>query len=622
MPTPGKKDERPLLMNDPDQGAGSARSAAAGTLPYWPEVDGLRTLAVLSVLVFHFDRTLLSGGFVGVDIFFVISGFLITSLLDRDGANKNFPLAHFYQRRIARIAPALFLVIGVTLVAAAFLYSAQDLASAGAASAFSAISLANVKFMLQGDYFRISSDAQPLLHYWSLSVEEQFYLFFPPVFVLLSKWPRLRASLIVLIATLSLAVCVLLTRMNQVWAFYLLPSRCWELLAGAGVATLTGVHSRLSDATINILALLGIMCIGVSLFTVREGANFPGLLALLPVIGASFLLLTAGRGGLFPRIFANPALVFVGKRSYSLYLWHWPIYSIVDYSLFSAAPAMRDVAKILLTVGLSFGTYSFYERPLRRALSATGRQWLSLSLFLIVAAATVVAGLQIRSTFYLDAKADSLSDGGVVVAGGSRGKIVVIGDSQAAMYGSIVSEIARSGGFHANLLGIPAGNELPLEPNTKWRAVIGFIRAQRPDVVVIAQSWVEKLPQTPTSLSDAIAEIRGSGCKVIVMLQPPIAPPTANREGLRDGRVGPFFELPQVTRARNSANNSVRDLGAADVEIIDPSPLFTNRDGSVRLIGVSGRLLFQDDRHLSWDGTSLVGPLLRQAIHRFLEGSK
>src|SRR5262245_50042097 len=157
---------------------------------YWPEIDGLRSIAVLSVLVFHFDRQLLSGGFVGVDIFFVISGFLITSILLNDIDRGQFSITRFYQRRVARIAPAFFVVLGTTMGIGALIYSAQDFASAAANSLTAALYAINIKLLFQGNYFQISADAQPILHYWSLSVEEQFYLIFPLYLYLVLRFAR------------------------------------------------------------------------------------------------------------------------------------------------------------------------------------------------------------------------------------------------------------------------------------------------------------------------------------------------------------------------------------------------------------------------------------------------
>ncbi|MBU3682452.1 MAG: acyltransferase [Phycisphaerales bacterium] len=147
--------------------------------PYQPHIDGLRAFAVLAVLVFHLDRTVLPGGFVGVDVFFVISGYLITSIVAHEKESGAFSLARFYQRRVARILPAAFVVIAATLVATWLSFTVTDSSSTGAGAVAAVLSMANVKFAMQGDYFKMSPDAQPLLHYWSLSLEEQFYLFFP-----------------------------------------------------------------------------------------------------------------------------------------------------------------------------------------------------------------------------------------------------------------------------------------------------------------------------------------------------------------------------------------------------------------------------------------------------------
>src|SRR5579871_2879805 len=223
---------------------GSTPSLESGSLDvqrhaaYRPEIDGLRSLAVISVFVFHLGGALVPGGFVGVDIFFVISGFLITGLLLANIEAGTFSLVVFYQRRIARIAPALFLVLTFTLAAAGLIYAAQDFGSVGAMASFAAMSLVNMKLIFAGSYFEVSKDAQPLLHYWSLSVEEQFYVFFPLTLALLSRVKRFRTALILIATAASFASCVILTKASPVWAFYLLPTRGWELLFGALIALL------------------------------------------------------------------------------------------------------------------------------------------------------------------------------------------------------------------------------------------------------------------------------------------------------------------------------------------------------------------------------------------------
>ena len=196
----------------------SRRAESAG---YQPAIDGLRAFAILSVFVFHLNRHWLPGGFVGVDVFFVISGYLISSIILKDCDRGTFSFAKFYQRRIARIFPAFSAVAAATMVAAYFIYSPQDLASAGAGLTAAMLSVANLKYMLQGNYFALSPDAQPFLHYWSLSVEEQIYMLFPTGLVLLHKYTRRHSSIILaMAAAASLCSCVLMTRTRPGWAFY------------------------------------------------------------------------------------------------------------------------------------------------------------------------------------------------------------------------------------------------------------------------------------------------------------------------------------------------------------------------------------------------------------------
>ena len=269
-------------------------------LAYRPEIDGLRAVAVISVFIFHLNHQWLPGGFVGVDIFFVISGYLITSILYNDCKAEMFSLARFYQRRIARIFPAFFTVALATIVVSAFVYSSLDFASAGANLVAASLSVANVKYMLQGNYFEISPDAQPFLHYWSLSVEEQFYVVFPLLLFLLSRYVRHHLSLILmLIGLTSLIACIKLTQVNPVWAFYLLPTRAWELCAGSllAVTPFAGIGRRANTA-MHWLPTAGLLLIGGSFIAIHEGPSFPGWRAVFPIIGASAIIFRSGGGGL------------------------------------------------------------------------------------------------------------------------------------------------------------------------------------------------------------------------------------------------------------------------------------------------------------------------------------
>jgi hypothetical protein len=252
------------------------KSQMSSVFEYRPHIDGLRAIAIISVLIFHFDKHLLQGGFIGVDVFFVISGYLITSIIISDCENGKFSFAHFYQRRISRIFPVFFLVSIFTLTTAYFLYTPQDFASTGAVAISAVLSVANLKFMLQGNYFQISPDAQPLLHFWSLSVEEQFYLIFPLIIYLAFQIGITRRNLfyvLIAITVFSFAACVALTTKNSTWAFYLLPTRAWELLSGCILATYRP-HSRTGNQRFGqILSNIGLLAIISSFFVIKEIAQ-------------------------------------------------------------------------------------------------------------------------------------------------------------------------------------------------------------------------------------------------------------------------------------------------------------------------------------------------------------
>jgi peptidoglycan/LPS O-acetylase OafA/YrhL len=313
---------------------------------YRPAIDGLRAVAVLAVCIFHLKHRWLPGGFVGVDIFFVISGYLITSILLREYEHNSFSLGKFYQRRIARLFPAFFTVALVTLIGAFFLYSDQDLASAGANLAAASLSVANLKFMFQGNYFVLSPDAQPFLHYWSLSVEEQFYLLFPVTLLLLYlKAKRHKTLVLAILCGTSLLACVALTHTKPDWAFYLLPTRAWELLAGSILANVANTANTQTQARRQLwasLQLAGLAIVAISLFAINESSTFPGYLAMLPVLGTACVLGPYKLpNGLAEKLLSWRPMVFIGRMSYSLYLWHWPIFSLVDYKFYLASSSFR-----------------------------------------------------------------------------------------------------------------------------------------------------------------------------------------------------------------------------------------------------------------------------------------
>jgi peptidoglycan/LPS O-acetylase OafA/YrhL len=370
--------------------------AGRTTLPYRADIDGLRAIAVLSVIFFHAEFLWAQGGFVGVDVFFVISGYLITGILLREFRSDTFSLARFYERRARRILPALLVVLAATLAACALIMFSSDLRVV-ARSAVSVIAFAaNIMFWRGIDfgditavnYFGRRIHEQPLVHTWSLGVEEQYYLLFP-----LSLWIvwRLRRSLllpVLMAATIaSFALGVYLTPGSPGLAFYLLPTRGWELLAGgliawAGVATIPdGPRVR------NTAAAIGLALVIVPVFLYDSETPFPGWYAAAPVIGAA-LLLRYGAGSRVGALLAWRPLVFVGLISYSAYLWHQPLFALARYiSLDGRLDALIAWPLSAATLILAAITWRWIETPFRdrRVIPVRTLVWSAIAATIAVA---------------------------------------------------------------------------------------------------------------------------------------------------------------------------------------------------------------------------------------------
>ncbi|WP_438846393.1 acyltransferase family protein [Asticcacaulis taihuensis] len=285
------------------------------------DIQGLRGIAVLAVVLFHISHAALPGGFAGVDIFFVISGYLITQILLRDMEAGAFRLRDFYQRRVRRLFPALFAVLAFTLVAGLIILPPKLLSELVYSQFFTTLFLSNFAFARLADYFDASASLKPLLHTWSLGVEEQFYLVFPLLLLALRRFARrFLWGIIAGLAVVSLVAAQITIRPEA--AFYLPTTRAFELLIGALTVWAQG-RFILGDKIKRLLSVLGIFLLVASLIFLNDLVPFPGLWALPPCLGAALLLLTADGWG--NKLISAPPLVWTGDLSYSLYLWHWPL---------------------------------------------------------------------------------------------------------------------------------------------------------------------------------------------------------------------------------------------------------------------------------------------------------
>jgi peptidoglycan/LPS O-acetylase OafA/YrhL len=369
---------------------------------YYPHIDGIRAIAVLPVVLFHILAALCPGGFVGVDVFFVISGYLITGGILRDLKKDRFTIRGFYHRRIRRIMPAYFAMIAGVFAVGCALYYAQPLILLGDAVTAGTLFVANLHFwMMGGDYFAPNLHSQALLHLWSLSVEEQFYLVIPLLCAIIWKFNRrLVAPVLVLLAGLSLIgaiYAVLHGKQNN--AFYLLHYRAWELLAGSLLAMLpaAGHMSDTSEPRLKtlktqktpaFLAALGLLMVGLTYILVSSKTPFPGLAALPPVIGTA-LLIRYGQSGWVARLLHCGPFNAMGKMSYSLYLWHWPVAVFWKYAVYDQLYYYDYLGMFVLSLLLAYLSWKFVEMPVRASPSWTMRRSFTFAVSGIVVLVTL-----------------------------------------------------------------------------------------------------------------------------------------------------------------------------------------------------------------------------------------
>ncbi len=335
----------------------------AGQLKYRSEIDGLRAVAVLPVILFHAGFETFRGGFVGVDIFFVISGFLITAILVEELADDRFSLTGFYERRARRILPALFVVMLVCIPLAWMWMLPRQIEEFSNSLLATALFASNILFWRESGYFAGVSDEKPMLHTWSLAVEEQYYLLFPIFLFLAWRFRRNHVFWLVLAcALLSLAIGEWGWRHKPTANFYLLPGRAWELLAGSLAAL--AAHRR-PVAGNDGLALAGLALILFAIFVFDESVPFPSLYALVPVLGAVLILLFARNGTLAARLLSNPLFVGVGLVSYSAYLWHQPLLAFARIYTFGQFDEGVRALTLAATAGLAWLSWRFVETPFR-----------------------------------------------------------------------------------------------------------------------------------------------------------------------------------------------------------------------------------------------------------------
>lgn len=660
---------------------------------YRPEVDGLRAVAVLAVLLFHADLGL-PGGYVGVDVFFVISGYLITSLIVRDVERGEFSMAHFWERRIRRIWPPMVVVVLAVLVAGWFLLLPADFEELGRSAVWQTLCAANVFFWRESGYFAGAAEDKPLLHTWSLAVEEQFYLIIPACLSFLGRFPKwmTRHRLFLVFGLLiagSLALSVYGVNRAPSATFYLLPTRAWELSLGSLLAIMPTTRLQQSSVARRLLPAVGLACILFACFRFSSATPFPGLAALIPCCGTALIIwstarpfrgdaavsadLSNGADAAHPtrpvlveRLLASTPVVGIGLISYSLYLWHWPLFAFHRHIALVPASTGTRFLLMLAAFPLAILSWRFVETPFRQktilprrprlfAVAATGSLAVAgLGLLInhwngiphrISEKALALAVYKDDQEFHEEHTLQQIQEGAITRLDTGlnldRPTVLIWGDSlaratllawekfcrQRALQAGAVTRSATSPVLDYYRLP-PRGHGLRERSPDFNSNVLELIRQLAPREVVLIAHWesdeptadhggarpfVEALKQTVRSLHDC-------GSRVWIMLQVPGHPVEVPRALMYRELYG--FDVTTVSARPNQWNGlhgegelllkEFRDLG---VGVLDPRPLFLDADAGVYRMELNGLPLYVDRGHLSPAGARmLVAPWLERVL--------
>ena len=428
-------------------------------MQYRAEIDGLRALAVLPVILFHAGFEWFSGGYVGVDVFFVISGYLITTIIISEMAKDKFSIVNFYERRARRILPALFFVMAVCIPFAWLWLTPNDLKDFGqslvAVSTFSS----NILFWQESGYFNTAAELKPLLHTWSLAVEEQYYILFP-IFLMLTwrlgiKWILILLSTVFFI---SLGIAQWGAYNYPSANFFLLPTRGWELLVGVFAAFYLKYNTHFKTHVLNqALSLLGFCLIVYSIIAFDETTPFPSLYALVPTIGTGLLILCAVPKTFIHKLLSLKFIVGIGLVSYSAYLWHQPLLAFARYRLLGDVSDLILIALCITSLVMAWFSWKFVEAPFRDAKVYSRRSIFLMSFFSIILSLSIggllhiTKGAEYRFPSYISFKDTAMHDSNGICFGRAHSycnmssmdkKIVVVGDSTAQALASSISNMA------------------------------------------------------------------------------------------------------------------------------------------------------------------------------------
>ena len=600
---------------------------------YRPDIDGLRALAVLPVLLYHAGVPGFAGGFIGVDIFFVISGFLITGIIAREIDAGAFSILKFYERRARRILPALLAMIAFVLGMSSWLFLPSDLEGV-APSALAAIGfIANVWLFTQTGYFQASAETTPLLHTWSLGVEEQFYIGVPILLILIARFaPGWRVQTLLGLTAVSFAWAVFKQADTDGFAFYMLPPRAWELLAGSLLAmgVVPAVRQRWLAEIVCALALATIV---LATTFYDHGTVFPGVTALAPVVAAAALIHCAP-GTLSGRLLSLKGPVWIGLISYSLYLWHWPLIVFWKYAHNGEMSGLASAVIIAASILVAWASWRWIEQPFRSPVRfPKERIWRWSGAGVALASAASIALLlqggwasrfDEQTLHYARAAADyspvraecitdAISDHpqSCTLGANTAPTAIIWGDSHAVEIAWVLGE--RHGAHGKAIMQRTRGScppavgyEVARDPRcTQFNANVIEELAATPSIttVYLAAYWASdnyRLAKVDRQLDATITQLQALGKQVVLIGPIPSQSGPVPRLLALEGDAAPTRSASEFAEATRWFTQHYPDWRTRGVSIIEPLPMLTEGERTVIVAG--GQPLYYDNHHLSLAG--------------------
>ena len=618
-----------------------AAPGVSGGLAYRPEIDGLRAIAVGGVVAHHAGLSLVPGGFTGVDVFFVLSGYLITGIIAGEMASGRFSLWRFFERRIRRIVPALAAMLAVIGIAGWAILTPEDFRPFAQSLTASALFGSNLLYAREVDYFESAAGTQPLLHTWTLGVEEQFYLVFPLVLMACRRWrPGAALPVVGVLGVASFALALWLTMHWPLGAFYLLPARMWEFALGA-VCALLPVMPR--PRALPALAGLALILAGFAM--IGPATPAPGAMFLLPTLGTALVILFAGPADPAGRLLAWRPLAWLGLVSFGIYLWHQPLLVMARYVWFGDLPLAATLGLVAASVAFGAASYYLLEQPVRQRRLLAGRA----SLLLVCGAALalpVVAGIAGHLRIFTPASAAEAQRYGAIRPDPDYPRVtiprpdplpfVLYGDSHAMQYHPALTERFGNGALlsEPSCLALPGHSNKPVGDRAfdGCRAMpdrlVALVRERGVRTIVWAQLWNWVLYDTdpePHGLDTNVgARLLGEGMQRLADSLPPgtriilvgnaptawaAAPP------MFDGwlRCSAFWNTDCPTSYRADAAEDI-PINAALRAIAARDPRFVFVDAQAPLCPQGRCRIIQDSTLNHWDSHHLTRAAARRVI--------